>query len=410
MRRAPLAVVLLTLTLSGAAHADDAAAMDAYVAEVLLRNPSLRADALRRDSFGHEADSVTWADPFVAVMVDRLPDGQGVLMPMVRYQITQVIPWPGKIGFRQDAIERRGDGASADLTTRRLDLRLQAESAYLTLWLNAGRREVNRNIHSLVDTIASAALGKYSAGGGSHHEVSRAQVEASTLDVEFLNLQGERGSIVAQIDALRFQPANADMADPHDLSPPVSLVVLEPLTERALANRPELKRMMAVEAESSAMGALARRQPYPDIMASVWANQMLVGGAPPTVGVMLGITLPVFSGRAGAALGTAFDDRAQSAAESTDDLRSTIRAQVADAVIAVQTAQRVVELEETVVVPKAHESFDAALGSYGAGVVDMVSVLDAARMLARSELDLVEAKVRRSLAFARLERAIGGPL
>ncbi|CAN5416795.1 TolC family protein [soil metagenome] len=407
-RRSKIAVVLALLGWSTAARADDAAIMDAYVAEVLARNPSLHAEALRRDAFIAEAKGVTWSDPLVSVMVDRLPDSRP-LMPMLRYQVTQTIPWPGKIGFTQDAIERRGEGAGAELDIRRLDLRLDAERAYLTLWLNAGRRETNRSIRALVATVANTALGKYSAGGGSHHEVVRAQVETSALDVEYLNLEGERGSILAMINALRLQPADDGIADPTDVAPPPAPSDVASLSARALANRPEVKRLKAQQAEWTAMGGLARRAPYPDVMGSVWLNQML-GDAPPTVGAMIGITLPVFSASSSAWRGIAFDDRAASVGEGLEDLKSMIRAQVADAVIAAQTAQRVVELIETVVLPKAHESFSASLGAYGSGLADMVTVLDAARALQKFELDLVEAKVRRGVALARLERAIGGRL
>ena len=396
------------LLVGRSAFAGDAA-MEGYVSEVMARHPSLRAGALRRDAFDQEAHAaVTWPDPMLTVMVDQIPqtDPTGY-MPMARYQLTQTVPWPGKLGFMREAVEKQRDGAAADLDTRKIDLRLTAERAFVMLWMNSKRREVNRAERSLVGTIVSAALGRYGAGAGDHHEVARAEVEANALDIERIDLEGERGSTVAMMNALRDQPSATAIADPVSLPVP-ALPRLDQLEDRALAARPELRGMSAMKGEAEAMGRLARRMPYPDIMGSIWMNQMFSG--PPTMGAMIGFNIPVFSAAQGTRRGIAFDDRAQAAADDASAMRAMIRAEVADAVVKVQTAVRQVDLIENVVLPKAHESFDASLAGYGAGTLNIVGVLDARRALQAAELALVDARARRAIAMAELEHAIGGAL
>ncbi len=77
-------------------------------------------------------------------------------MPMVRYQATQMFPWPGKLPLMRTAVEHQRDAASADVDVRKLDL-------------------------NLATTIAQAVLGRYYTGIGGHHEVARAQVEVNAL-------------------------------------------------------------------------------------------------------------------------------------------------------------------------------------------------------------------------------------
>lgn len=207
-RAAEIAGVLFIVASGAIASPARAAdpALGHYVEEVLARNPSVQARALRRNAFRSEAAAADkWPDPSVAVMVDRVPD-RGVEMPMVRYQVTQMVPWPGKLSLMRDAVSRQGDGAESDLDTRRLELRLSAKRAYYMLALNTKRREVTRASRNLSATIASAALGRYGAGTGGHHEVARAQVEVSALDVAQINLEGERTSLVAMLNALRNTP------------------------------------------------------------------------------------------------------------------------------------------------------------------------------------------------------------
>ncbi len=404
-----VSAVLLAIGWDSPARADDTAAMHDYVAEVVARNPSIRAGTLRRAAYRDEAAGTgKWSDPFVSVMVDQVPEATGGLMPMIRYSVTQMLPWPGKLRFMRDAVEHQGEGSEAELDARRLDLRLEAERAYVMLWMNAKRREINHAQRAIASTIASAALGRYGAGTGDHHEVARTQVEVNSLDVQSIDLDGERTSILAMINALRNQPSDTAMTDPADLGPPSASLSVDPLTDRAIASRPELQRMKAMQNEAGSMAALARREPYPDIMTSIWANQMM--GGPPTMGAMIGFTIPIFSASRGEHLGAAFDERAQAASEDAESMRAMIRAEVAQALVKVQTATRQVDLIQTVALPKAHESFDASLAAYGAGSGDVVGLLDARRSLQDSQLMMLDARVRRALAVAELEHEIGGTL
>ncbi|NUQ76838.1 MAG: TolC family protein [Polyangiaceae bacterium] len=396
----------LVVPVSGAAAASSQ--LDAYVNEVVSRNPSLRAQALRRDAFQSEASAADlWPDPALSVMVDRIPD-RGAEMPMIQYQLSQMIPWPGKLGLMRSAVERQADAASAEIDVRRLALVLSAKRAFFMLVMNARLREVNGSNKSLAASVAQTALTRYATGSGGHHEVARAQVEQTALDVEGLNLSGERVSIVAMMNALRNRPTATPIEDPgeYESGPPgLSLAVL---TEKALRNRPELKGMGAMQREAQVMGELARRERFPDVMASAWYNQMI--GEPDTAGVMLGVTLPIFGATRQSQRALAFDRRAAGAGEDITAMKSMIRYEVADAHRRVETATRELELLRKVAVPRAMQSFESSLTAYMTGTTDIVSVLDSRRAMQSAARAVAEAQVRREIALIDLERAVGGPL
>jgi outer membrane protein TolC len=319
-----------------------------------------------------------------------------------------MFPWPGKLPLMRSAVERQRDAAGADVETRKLELRLEAKRAFYMLALNAKQREINRASRNLSSTIAQAALGRYSAGLGGHHEVVRAQVEVNALDVTLTNLEGERGATVAMINALRDRPADQAIADPLLTPTARGDLALAALIDRANAQRPELRGMRAMQSEAIAMADLARRERYPDVMGSVWMNQNI--GAPPSAGAMVGVTIPVFGITRQGYRADAFETRAQGKAEEQKGMRAMIRFEVASALVRVQTTTRRVELIETVVVPKARESFEASLAGYGSSTVDILSLLDARRSLQSASLALAEAQAEREIALAELERAVGGPL
>jgi outer membrane protein TolC len=402
----PLAFALATLTLGATARAEHGA-LDSFVAEVLARSPQLRARALRQSAFLQEAAAASaYPDPSLSVMVDRVP--MGVEMPMLRYQLSQMFPFPGKLDLMRSAVERQGDAAAAELDIRRLDLRLEAKRGWVMLLLNAKRRQVNRAGRNLAVTIAAAALGRYSAGFGDHHEVARAEVEVTALDVEHLNLEGERASIVAMLNALRDRAVDTMVAEPGDAPSPPANEALATLIERALQKRPELRSMAAMREEALAMARLAHREPLPDLMGSVWLNQNI--GAPASFGVMLGAILPVFGVAKQGHRAGAFYARAESAVQDQAAMRAMIQFEVTDALTRVQTAARQVELLRSVALPKARESFEASLAGYGAAKVDILGLLDARRALQSAELALAEASAMREVALAALERAVGASI
>jgi outer membrane protein, heavy metal efflux system len=385
--------------------------VDAFVAEVLQRNPSLRARTLGRDAAHYDATAAgLWPDPEAAVMLDRVPKRMDGEMPMVRYQVSQMIPWPGKLGLMRAAAERRTDAASSETTTRTLDLIRDAKRAYWMLLMNKGLRDVNGAGRGLLDTIASAALARYGAGSGAHHDVVRAQVEQSAIDVEAIDLDGERVATVAMLNALRDLPADAVIEEPREPGPDSLLdpPALAQLERRALERRPELEQMRAMRREQESMAALSRRERYPDLMTSFWYNQML--GEPDTAGVMLGVTLPIFNVRRQTRMAQAAELRAGSVSNDIQAMQNMIRFEIADAMRKLVTAARTLELIRNIATPRANQSFVASLAGFSTGTVDMVGVLEAWRSLQTIERARVESVTSRLMAIADLERAIGGSL
>ncbi len=402
------AVVLLS---APPATADDQV-LRSYVAEVLAKNPSVRSRVQRQQAARENARAAgRWPDPLVTVMVDRVPSNtmtSATMPPMVQYGVRQMVPWPGKLGLAREAAESQTAQAGSEIETRKLDLVLDAKRAYWMLALNVRSRHVNRANRNLAATLADATLGRYSTGIGGHHDVARAQVEVTALDVQHVDLEGERASMVAMINALRNAPTETAFADPTPALSPTVTLDRSKLTERALATRPELRGMRAMQGEALAMASLERRERYPDVMGGLWYNQMI--GMPDSAGAMIGATLPVFGYARQGYRAASFEARADAVGEDQAAMRAMIRFEVADAIVGVETATRQVELVSGVALPRARESFQASLAGFGSGAADIVGVLDARRSLQQAELALAEAEIRREIAIVQLDRALGGPV
>jgi outer membrane protein TolC len=277
------------------------------------------------------------------------------------------------------------------------------------LALNTGLRQINRANHDLLTTIVNAALARYGSGTGGHHEVVRAEVERNALDVEAVDLDGDRTSTVAMMNALRNAAADAPFSDPPLPSADAQRApALAELVRLAETRRSELAAMRSMQREESTMADLARRERYPDFMTSVWYNQML--GGPGTAGVMLGASIPLFNVTRQTRLAEASDLRASSAGSDLEAMRAMIRFEVADALRRFDTANKTLDLVTKVAAPRAEQSFSSSLSGFSTGTVDIVGVLEAWRALQSVERARVEALVARAMAVADIERAIAGPM
>jgi outer membrane protein TolC len=399
-------LVLLTAAPSQAADPTT----DRFVAEVLERNPGLKARGLESQSYRRDATAAgILPDPEISIMLDRVPERMGGEMPMIRYQVNQMLPWPGKLGLMRDALNRRADGKAALAQLKMLDLTREAKQAVLMLRVNVALRELNRVNRELLTTIVESTLARYGAGTGGHHEVARAEVERGALDVEEIDLDGERVSTVAMMNALRDRPVELPIDDPPILEAQAEAIpTLNDMTQLAESRRPELAAMRAMRREESTMAELNRRERLPDLMAGIWYNQML--GEPDSVGVMLGANLPVFGVTRRNRMAEASELRAQSAESEINAMRAMIRFEVADALRRLRTASRALDLVRNVAEPRARESYGSSLSAYVTGTADIIGVLEAWRALQRVERSQVELLNAHELAWIDLEHAVAGSL
>jgi cobalt-zinc-cadmium efflux system outer membrane protein len=389
------------------ARAEDAA-LDAFVSEVVRTNSGLRARVLEGESMRLEASAAgIWPDPEIALMFDNFPDRMGGEMPMVRYQLSQMLMWPGKLASMEASLTRRAESKAAMARLRKLELVREAKRAYLMLALNAGLRRINHSSRELLTTVVNAALARYGAGTGGHHEVVRAEVERNVLEVEAFNLEGERVSTLAMMNALRNARTEVTFPDPPEPTAPASPVgALAELVRLAERRRPELESMQAMQREEVAMATLARRERMPDLMTSVWYNQML--GAPDSMGIMLGARLPLFNLTRQTRRAEAADLRGESVRHDVEAMRAMIRFEITDALRRVETAARSLDLVMTVAIPAAQQSFASSLAGFSTGSLDVVGVLEAWRALQSVERARLDASIAGSMALADLERAAGG--
>ena len=183
---------------------------------------------------------------------------------------------------------------------------------------------------------------------------------------------------------------------------------LEELTERALAERPEVAAMQAAIARQKSTVELAHMNFRPDFEFSV--GRFVNYGASDGFGAMASVTLPfAYLGKYDAGVQEANAGLASAQAELRR-VQDRVRRQVAQALLRVQTASLQHDLAVTTHIPQAEQAVRVTESAYQSGSVDFLGLVDTVRRTEMVHLDHIQASADFAKAYADLERAVGGEL
>jgi outer membrane protein TolC len=173
---------------------------------------------------------------------------------------------------------------------------------------------------------------------------------------------------------------------------------------QARRHRPELAAMRA-EIDQAAAEV--------DVMRSMYLPMARVGAGPAYtmeegkgVMVLVGLSIPIWRGKLSAGVSEARAMQRMAAADLVA-MHRMIEGEVASAHAGVQASLTRVSTLEDDIVPRARQTVDASLASYGAATVPLVSVIEAMRAMWDVEGELVREQATLELARARLRRATG---
>ena len=404
-RRFAYVFALVAMTL-GRARAEDAERLPSplRMTDVITLARTHRAEILAAKSRARaaaERPEIVSAleDPMIYPSIDHLPFAVGT--PNWSVKIEQRFPLSGIRGHRESAAEAEARGVAANADRVRLDVELEAASAYLMLREERQMVAILAEQKTLADEVVTAATARYGAGKGAQSEVLRAETEAARLKGEIAAKTAEIDAATAMLNTSIGRPPDAsvpDLADTPSADPPSQDAVVR----TALDARPELR---AGRAE------IDRARSEISVMDDMYKPMGMIETGPAYTMfdrygwmVMVGISIPIWRGklRAGVNEAKAMSDMAE------QDLVAMKRMVIGDAVAArdrvIAARARWVALRDDVV-PRAKAALKPALADYSAGQIPLVSVLETATALWSSQMELVTAERELGLAWARLERA-----
>lgn len=414
-------ISLLILSTHTSAIANEALlTLESATSQAVRDNPSLAGIKARSEALAAiPSQAGSLADPELSFSALNLPTDTFDLdqEPMTQIQIgfSQAIPFPGKLGLREEVTQFEADAANDNIAEARLRLISQVKISWWTLFYIDRALEIVINNQRLLRQFVKIAETKYEVGSGLQQDVLLAQLELSKLLDEEIILQGHRRNQSAQLNKLLNQPANKLVSLPDKVARKLPAISSEDaLYLLAEDKRPVLmQRHNEVQAAQSRVN-LAKKDYYPDFKLGAFYgvrsgdNPASVGGKRSDVlSLRMSMSLPIYTARK---QDKAVDQRNSELLKqrySLQDMKNNVQLQISKSVADFLQAKQQVTLFEKGIIPQATQTVASMLAGYQVNEVDFLNLVRSQLTLFNYETRYWKAFTEANQALAKLTAAVG---
>jgi outer membrane protein, heavy metal efflux system len=287
----------------------------------------------------------------------------------------------------------------------RLNVVGEIKDAYFELFYVDKAIEIVKRNKDLLGKFARIAEARYAVGKGIQQDVLKAQVEISKLIEQAAVLEQRRQLAEGRLNSLIYRDVESPIARTEEIKAQPFPFSLGEMKELAQANYPLLKAQKRKINRQQYALELAGKEFYPDI--SVSFNYQNRPAMPDMYGLMIGVKLPIFPGQrqrpalAEAAAAKAMEEK------RLQNIISSVSYKVQEKYLAAKTAEKLVSLYGTTIIPQSSLSMESAIAGYEVGSIDFLTLLDNLMTLLNYELNYYEQVSNGEKAVAALEPLVG---
>jgi outer membrane protein TolC len=387
--------------------------LESLLATVRAENPALAAVRIGAEAMAERPDQVgALPDPTFGLSIQPIPIVTARGSQRSQWQVQQAIPFPGKLGLREEAAGWEAEAASSNADRVELDLLERTKTLWYDLSRIARQQALVREFQTSLRTYEDVARTRYEVGEGTQQAVLKAQLERNTLTNRLIELAKMHQSMLESLSQLADRPlAIADSVLFMPDLPATALSSNELLVE-ARKRRPEVDALDASLRHTDVMIELARKEWLPDFGIGLTYFDIADTDMPPSAdgrdAIAIGVTvrIPLQRGRLRSRLEETKLLREQVVARQ-EALDASFRTEIADLLQRLDREQEQLELFTDALIPQATTTLAASVSAYTTGRATFLDLLDAERMLFNLRWSYEATRSGLLKSGAELERAIG---
>ncbi|MHB8843364.1 MAG: TolC family protein [Nitrospirota bacterium] len=322
------------------------------------------------------------------------------------YSVSQMFPFWGKRALKEEMASRDADTAEAMHRAARLGTVARVKELYFDLFQTYQELDLVRERTSLFGQIEEAALARYATGMGQQQEVLMAQTEKYMLLEREAMLNQKRRSLEAMLIAAVGRDQSAPLGRPVEPAAAPVPASEDELVRHAIESSPEVASREKMLKASEAGVHMAQKEYYPDVtLAGTVAKRS--GEFQDMWSLTATFNIPLYyKSRQGAALASA---RAMSSAAIHDlaGIKAMIASSVRENYSMVRSADQLMNLYRTGLIPKTRQDYELSLSGYRTGKVEEITVVSRLKALLDLETSYWTQFAAREKAIARLEALTG---
>jgi outer membrane protein TolC len=383
--------------------------LQAVVEEAKARNPELRALAAQLDADRHEVQHErVLMPPMLQAEIWQWPlSSPNPARATYQFMVEQELPGRGKRAAREKAALADVDVRAAAIPIRARDIVNDVQRTYADLFVARRALELSDETLSLLRQLADVTQTRYAAGRTEQQDVLKAVLEIARLREEQVMARERARMAEARLNVLLARDPATPIGPLTEPREDLAVPSLEMLQRLAIERQPDLAMARAEISRAEAAIELADVERKPDYL--LRGGYMLMPGDAGAFTASVGITWPkapwskdrVTLAGEQARLGV------NAARARHEAVVNSVKLDVAEAHIRVQSAADRASLLRTSLVPQAAQALDVARVGYQSGRGDFLDIVDTQRTRAEVRLGYYRALADLERARADLERAVG---
>lgn len=380
--------------------------VDTLIQLAFARSPSVAALRARLDAAQQMARTPGLPNPVVEVMTQDAGFPKWTVgdmeMSMVQVGVTQSFPPLGRIGAQRAAGRAEADVRGAELEAIQRQVASQVRAFYGRLYALDRERDALDAGSALLQSLARAAMDRYSASRTEQEAVLKAQLSSSRLNERRNDLEAERSATVAGLNQLLDRQEDEPLGRVESL--PEVQAPDSGWTTLAISGSADVQARRAAVDAAARRVQVARSGYWPEIMAG--GNIGLRGKLDPVVGFRVGVTLPLWETSR-----TRFEVRAaeaelQMAREEQRETEAMIRSTAARLSADWKRSAEQIRLYREALIPQSQAALNAAQSSFLTDRVDFSTVIEDFQMWLDARAQLASREAERFTTWAELQSLI----
>ena len=377
--------------------------------EALRSNPGLRAKRRAYEAARARVFSA-WLpnDPEIGTDVE----GQSQLFRFDRtdneYSIVQTVPFPTTLILKGQIAAKDAQIAYQQYKEEERKVLWHIEQPYYELFLAKRTRSALEETQGLAERLTHVVQARYESNQAGQQDLLKASIESSKIGIERYQWNEHVHLAQAHLSHVLDRPLETSYEIPEVARSPAPTFSTTDLEQLAIRVRPELKALELGIRRAKASRLLAATTWLPDLTGRIEARQFSGQGHVREYDTFLGITVPVWSlvkGIGGGWKGAGLE--VQAAEASYAQMKNDVLLAIHEAYATMKTADNAVTTYEQSILPQAKQQAEVALASYEAGRSDLLSLIDAQRMLKDAQIAYYKFLANYELGLSDLRVAIG---
>lgn len=363
---------------------------DALVAQALAVSPALHSARARIDGLSHRVpQSRALPDPVVSVGWTGNPEPFSIMHADPSsgrsFGVSEQFTLASKRRLQAALANKDVEAAGNELESLRRAIALEARTSFYQYLFAANSLQILQDSRVIMQEVVQVATAQYGAGKGAQSDLLRAQLQLSAVLEKQLAFEESKAEALARIHALLLQADNEPLAEPAQqgmLQLPASDSSLE---EHAVLLDVDSHAAAIETARNHLAVQLAQKQIRPDLGVSYMVQQR--SDQPAMHGVALSLSIPLFAKskqQQAVAEAASMEHAAQLQGEQK---QNNARLEVRRLMIAASSAERIVNLYRSTILPQTRLAVESALAAYRSGKGDLQSVLAAMNATLDAELE-----------------------